>query len=677
MKKIIIEFFKQNWIILFTALAILLFEHVAVAVTSGAFYIQKPWILFYQILLIISILYALKTQFSRFIVSIVILVLYAFVDLIFIIIYEMTGQIFDYTMLELKNDAFGILESLPINVSYFFVCAILISAFIIFGGRYLRVYEKRVYKFNRNIVVKLGTIVMAGALLYLSISSQVSYRNYYDEMLYSNTDNTYKKMGITSNFISQMYEASTKKNDKEMDGLELTSYLYDDNQIKLSNFKENYDKKYNVITILCESFEWMSFIADEKAFPNGLKLKDPTGQGRSQRELSQELFPNLHRFMSDSTVFANFHSKEKTDISENYSYLGVYPTASITNYDFAQNTISLSMANTLKALDKNIKCNIFHNGTNSFYNREIYERTVGFDNFYAYNELLKKDNFTDCIANGERNLDSELISCFADEIMPIDSRFYSYIITITGHGQYSYRKSLEPYYDKLSEYGISFDKTKDFTDIDNAFITYAATSLEVDKMIGCLYDELEERGLLDKTVITLFGDHNCYYQGLSNYVKKLPENFKDQSYDYPFLYNVPCIMRVPGLQGRVVNKYSTTSDIVPSIYDALGINIYGNLLYGNSIYSREESILYSRAYNFFMTGDAIYTSLNNFKYQNKNVDMYDLTNKTSRLVNKIKHIDQVFYNDYFAHEADASLNAPVKTYGQYYAYKMKGLNLKK
>ena len=525
MKKIIIEFFKQNWIILFTALAILLFEHVAVAVTSGAFYIQKPWILFYQILLIISILYALKTQFSRFIVSIVVLVLYAFVDLIFIIIYEMTGQIFDYTMLELKNDAFGILESLPINVIYFFVCAILISAFIIFGGRYLRVYEKRVYKFNRNLVVKLGTIVMAGALLYLSISSQVSYRNYYDEMLYSNTDNTYKKMGITSNFISQMYEASTKKNDKEMDELELTSYLYDDNQIKLSNFKENYDKKYNVITILCESFEWMSFIADEKAFPNGLKLKDPTGQGRSQRELSQELFPNLHRFMSDSTVFANFHSKEKTDISENYSYLGVYPTASITNYDFAQNTISLSMANTLKALDKDIKCNIFHNGTNSFYNREIYERTVGFDNFYAYNELLKKDNFTDCIANGERNLDSELISCFADEIMPIDSRFYSYIITITGHGQYSYRKSLGPYYDKLSEYGISFDKTKDFTDIDNAFITYAATSLEVDKMIGCLYDELEERGLLDKTVITLFGDHNCYYQGLSNYVKKLPENF--------------------------------------------------------------------------------------------------------------------------------------------------------
>lgn len=136
-------------------------------------------------------------------------------------------------------------------------------------------------------------------------------------------------------------------------------------------------------------------------------------------------------------------------------------------------------------------------------------------------------------------------------------------------------------------------------------------------------------------------------------------------------------MRVPGLQGRVVNKYSTTSDIVPSIYDALGINIYGNLLYGNSIYSREESILYSRAYNFFMTEDAIYTSLNNFKYQNKNVDMYDLTNKTSRLVNKIKHIDQVFYNDYFAQDVDASLNAPVKTYGQYYAYKMKGLNLKK
>lgn len=34
---------------------------------------------------------------------------------------------------------------------------------------------------------------MAGILLYFSVSTQVSYRNFYDEMLYSNTDNSYKK----------------------------------------------------------------------------------------------------------------------------------------------------------------------------------------------------------------------------------------------------------------------------------------------------------------------------------------------------------------------------------------------------------------------------------------------------------------------------------------------------
>lgn len=127
------------------------------------------------------------------------------------------------------------------------------------------------------------------------------------------------------------------------------------------------------------------------------------------------------------------------------------------------------------------------------------------------------------MSEGERNLDSELISSFSDEIMPTDKRFYSYIITITGHGQYSYRKSLKPYYEKLSEYGLKIDSTKDLSDLDNSFITYVATTLEVDKMIGTLYEELENRNLLDNTVITLFGDHNCYYQGLSNYVKKFPK----------------------------------------------------------------------------------------------------------------------------------------------------------
>ena len=193
MKNLIKEFFRQNWIILFTALAILLFELVSVAITSSAFYIQKPWILFSQIILVISFLYALRTQLARYIVSIVILSIYAVVDLIFIVVYEMTGQIFDYTMLELKNDAFGILESVPINVTYFFVVAIIISAFIIFGGRYLIVYEKRFYKFSRNRVLSFGIIIMAGILLYFSVSTQVSYRNFYDEMLYSNTDNSYKK----------------------------------------------------------------------------------------------------------------------------------------------------------------------------------------------------------------------------------------------------------------------------------------------------------------------------------------------------------------------------------------------------------------------------------------------------------------------------------------------------
>ena len=57
------------------------------------------------------------------------------------------------------------------------------------------------------------------------------------------------------------------------------------------------------------------------------------------------------------------------------------------------------------------------------------------------------------------------------------------------------------------------------------------------------------------------------------------------------------------------------------------------------------------------------------------IDIYDLTSKTTRLVNKIKHIDQVFYNDYFAKNVDVSLKNYAKTYGEYYQYKINDLNL--
>lgn len=680
-----INWVKKNWIYLYVMISLILIELIGVAVTSHRFYIRNPWIFTFFLGFIFVILFYIRSYTAKFVVGACAIGILGIVDLVFIIIYEMTGQYFDYSMLELRNDAFGILESFPINFVYFFLVGILLSAYIVFGSRIVKKYPLEIMPIKRRYITLPLSLLFVISMLVLSISNSITTSDFYEELKYSKNENSYADYGIVGNFASQIASGASKKNDKEMNEAELTNFLYRENQVKKTNFPQNKKENYNVITILAESLEWMSFVCDDVKFPNGLKLKDPLGQGRDESILIRELFPNIYRFYDESIVFDNFHSKEKTDISENYSYLGAYPTNAITNYDFYTNTLSSSMANTLKAIDPSIKTQIFHNGAAGFYNRNVYELQAGFDYFVAGEEMALKAGFSDWMSNGERNLDHEMVEVCADQMFPTDSRFYTYIISITQHGQYAYRESLaeEGYYEKLESYGIKVDQAKPATDQGNSFINYVACALEFDHMVGTLYDELEDRGLLENTVVTIFGDHNCYYSGLSNYVKDIPSNFNQQKYDdrnYVDLYRVPCMMRVPSIEHQINSKFTCTADIVPTIYDVLGLNIFGNVFYGNSIFSNETSVLYSRAYNFFCIDEAIYSSLNKFKYVyktgNKELDMYDITDRTSRLVEKIKYTDQIFYNDYFAKSITMGQykSLPINTYGELYAYKISMLN---
>jgi phosphoglycerol transferase MdoB-like AlkP superfamily enzyme len=166
-----------------------------------------------------------------------------------------------------------------------------------------------------------------------------------------------------------------------------------------------------------------------------------------------------------------------------------------------------------------------------------------------------------------------------------------------------------------------------------------------------MMDDLEEKGLLDNTTILMFGDHNSYYQQLSNYVKDI-EDYNTDNY-YTDLYKVPLMIYDSDLGHQVIDKYTCTADIAPTLLDLTGINYYSNLYYGHSIFDDEESVMYSRAYGFFSGEGIVARSLNSILYKAPSVgkeyeEYFD--NEARKLVEKIKYCDQIFYQDYFADE---------------------------
>lgn len=709
------KFLKDNILIFAYLIIAILIELFGVLVTSNRFYIRSPWLFFLIEAIMVAILFCIPSNKARHIVSSIFLLVSFIVNLVFIVIFEMTsGTMFDYGMLNLRNDGMAILESVPINFLFFTVCMIMISGYIVFGGRFARHNTEKIkFRFQKIVMPIVLVVVLLSNVTVLFFNNH-NFQEDVKAKLYRSSESSYCEMGITANFINELFKGKFFSKVKLGDEAELENYIYDETSIEYSNFNANATKQYNLVTILVESLEWTSFIQDFDLFINGHNIdsekyinEETSLPYNNANEILEKLYPNLYKFYKNSIALTNFYSREKTDISENLCIMGSYPTNAYINYDFPDNEMSTSMPNILRDLDEDIACQIFHNGSYTYYNRNKELISVGFDSFTA-SEQMYKLGMEDWAGKGERNLDYEMIHYCADKMFPTDRRFYTHITTITMHGQYTYRKNLDElgYYDKMAQFGIApmeGNSAKAFN--HNNFYYYCACVMEFDRALGEIERQLEVRNLKDKTIIQLFGDHNTYYSSLSEYVKDI-EDPKDNNYTN--LYRVPCMIQYPNMSEIIaflnankldktltvsslseadkansryviiddglnlsvrVKKFSCTADIMPTLMDLLGINYYGNLYFGHSIFSDTTSVLYSRAYDVFITDNMYFVSLNNIKYLRKDqplvnkdcalkyadISHYDSEDEISRveteaklLLKKLDTCNRIFYNNYFA-----------------------------
>ncbi len=643
MKERIKHFFKTNYIPLcFFALGVII-ELVAVLVTSGKFFVRNPimWLSILGTLTIVQ--FFILNQKARYIFSCVVLLVWMLIDIIFIVIYDMTGTIFDFSMLQLRNDGMAIIEKLPINFAFTSVAGVLVSAFIVFGSRPIKYVPKPTGKLLKVVIpVALSACLLAHGLMAALEVGKNDRDDYLESMLYEKTDSLYSDRGIMGNLATELYKSAFDK--VEVGSLsDIEDFVYGAVSEPTPMFGRA--KDYNVVTILCESFEWFSFIRDLEHYPNGHTADEAT---------LRTLFPNLYNFYDHSIVMTNYHSREKTDVSENLSLMGSYPLTYYTNYDYATNNIPYSLPQVMKNLYE-IPSTSFHNGTNTFYNRNEYlVDAIGFEAFVSSEQMVKEGVMVNHDELGEYNLDSEMIASCNEQMFPTDRRFNTYITTITMHGQYTHRENLQPYYDAIDASGILtlMEGTSQEAVDNNCFYHYVATAMEFDKAIGTLVSYLDQKGLTDNTLIMLFSDHNTYYNSQSNYIKDIDLTNNSNDKNLTELYRVPLMVKIGKGETQTVynDKFVCTADILPTTLDLLGIKYYSNLYYGNSFFANEETVLYSRAYDMFLTDEMYFTTLNNIKYRSEVVDddyIASVEVRAKKLLKKTSYINRIFASNFF------------------------------
>lgn len=730
-----------NWLsenriaIMFVTIAIIV-ELMAVFYVDKSLVITKPWVGLGLLILFTGIIGVIKNNLARWIIGIIGLVVQFLICISFSLVYDMNGQYFTFELLQLRDDAFGILETLPVSFVLFYIPLALMIIFTVFSFKlHFKIKTKSKYRLPITISLIVFGFVMTTTAIVVDNKDN---KDKYDRLINEKSQSIYSKYGLSGNFFNEMAKGVFFNKIKNIDDDIVKSYIYynsennvfDDNghtdselYVHESNDHSGVSSGNNVITILAESLEWFGIRDDYEEYPHNLRLTQTANldnlENRVKEAFEKEdldfdvfpenylsnlynnatmeniyeyIFPNLYKYFingDSSIVYNQFHSKEKTDVSESLSIVGAYPTTKYINYNYMRNTVPTTVPNTMRYLyeasNRTFTANAFHNGKEDFYARnKTHTGAFGMDTFQASETLYHvKDAsnhqiMTDYIKRGERNLDSEMIKAGirmgtmfplknASDISYVSDlsykpntayqsdSFYTYITSITMHGMYYPRNNLEEY--RLLLRTICPEgSTKQFNtskNLENNVVDYMTTIMEFDKALGVMMDYLEKTGLIHNTTVSLFGDHNAYYSSISNDVKGI-KNYNDDCYSD--LFHIPFLMydeKVGALDSgnTVINKFTCTFDIAPTILDLLGVNYFNNMYYGHSAFDSEESIIYSRSYDFFVGKGIHARSLNYILSRGDFVTDLDLENFRNRgieLVSKIKYQDQVYTKDYFS-----------------------------
>ena len=116
---------------------------------------------------------------------------------------------------------------------------------------------------------------------------------------------------------------------------------------------------------------------------------------------------------------------------------------------------------------------------------------------------------------------------------------------------------------------------------------YLATQIELDKALELLIQKLEEKGILDDTVIALVGDHYPYtldiddINTVSNYKKDEIVEVNKSNF---IIWNNQ--MEEP----IYIDKIGSQIDVLPTLLNLFGITYDSRLIIGQDILSNKEGI---------------------------------------------------------------------------------------
>lgn len=290
--------------------------------------------------------------------------------------------------------------------------------------------------------------------------------------------------------------------------------------------------------------------------------------------IDENITPTLYKMATNSFIFNNYYQPlypVSTSDGEYMNLMSLIPKEGVWSFKATSKlSMPFGLGNVFKKEGYNAYA--FHNHTYKYYSREKSHTNIGFKYIGCGNGLERKMN-----CKHWPNSDAEMMDATFDYYLKNNKPFVTYYMTVSGHLNYNFYGNNMASRNKKAVKNLKYS---------TAVKAYYATQIELDKAMSKLLNKLEEKNLLNDTLIVIAPDHYPYGLKTSemNEVSKIDRSDKFEN------YHTSLIIYNPTIEKTEVNKVVSGIDILPTVLNLFGMDYDSRLLMGKDIFSETEGL---------------------------------------------------------------------------------------
>ena len=311
----------------------------------------------------------------------------------------------------------------------------------------------------------------------------------------------------------------------------------------------------------------------------------------------KEITPNLNKFFRENIYCNNMYNQGlgSTADSEFEMENSMYPLENGYVFQKYSNNTWLDIFSILKA--NGYYTSFMHPNTSTFWNREeVYKAGYNVD---EYNDISKFPNIEQA---GEFYSDEGFFEEAVKIMDSYDQKFCATLVSVTTHIPF-YLTGVSNLSEKVT---ITQEDVSEYE--DETFRNYIISCNFVDYAFGKFIEGLEETGLMQNSIIVVYGDHGASLTSISDVTRLYEENgikytdFEDTTKDI----HIPFGIKIPNInESSIIEKSLAKIDIKPTILDLLDVEdkfSIGTSIFSNKDYSFIKGLGFITSKYYYMNG---------------------------------------------------------------------------